>query len=70
MVIKLQAIKDFTLGRFGELENIERVGVDTIGKINKNDKFECNKELADYLLGKNIKGVIVAKVIEVIPSKK
>jgi len=69
-MIKLQAIESFTLGRFDELENIERVGQDTYGRLNTGDKFECIKDLADYLLGDNPVKRAVAKVIEVIPEKK
>ena len=68
-MIRLQALESFTLERFDELKNIERVGTDTKGKINKNDKFECDKNLADYLLGKNALGRAVVKVIEIIPEK-
>lgn len=68
-MIKLQAIESFTLERFDELENIERVGQDTYGRINTNDKFECTKDLADYLLGDNPVKRAVVKVIEVIPEK-
>ena len=69
-MIKLQAIESFTLGRFDELENIERVGQDTYGRLNTGDKFECTKDLADYLLGDNPVKRAVVKVIEVIPEKK
>lgn len=69
-MIKLQAIESFTLERFDELENIERAGQDTYGRINTNDKFECTKDLANYLLGDNPVKRAVVKVIEVIPEIK
>lgn len=69
-MIKLQAIESFTLERFDELENIERVGQDTYGRLNTGDKFECTKDLADYLLGDNPVKRAVVKVIEVIPEKE
>lgn len=64
-MIKLEALENFTLERFSEVKNIERVGKDTKGFINKNDKFECEKDLADYLLGANPLNRPVVKVIEV-----
>lgn len=69
-MIKLQALENFTLERFNELQNIERAGRDTKGQINANDKFECDKELADYLLGANHLDRPVVKVIEVVPEVK
>ena len=70
-MIKCKVIKDFTLGRFNEIKNLERKsGKDKKGHLFTNDVFECEKELANYLTGGNDKKVVVAKVIEVIPSKK
>ena len=69
-MIRCEVIEAFTLGRFDELENIERVGQDTYGRLNTGDKFECTKDLADYLLGDNHVKRAVVKVIEVIPKKK
>lgn len=68
-MIKVEALQDFTLARFDEIENIERAGKNLKGYINKNDKFDCEKDLADYLLGANPLGKAVVKVIEVIPAK-
>ena len=62
-------IKPFTLGRFNEITNIVRKGVDIPGQLNIGDIFECSQELAEYLTGKNDRGMIVVKVIEVIPYK-
>ena len=69
-MIKVEALQDFTLARFDEIENIERAGKNLKGYINKNDKFECEKELCDYLLGANPLSKKVVKVIEVIPAKE
>lgn len=52
-MIKVEVIEKFTLERFGELKNIERVRLETPGRLNVGDKFECEKELAEYLLGNN-----------------
>lgn len=68
-MIKCQAIKEFTLEKFDELKNIERKNVNTKGKLYVGDTFECTKEMADYLMGSNAKGEVVAKVLEIIPEK-
>lgn len=67
-MIKLQALEDFNLERYSELKNIERVRIDTKGKLYKGDKFECEKELADYLLGNNPLKRPVVKIVEVEPK--
>ena len=68
-MIKLQALENFTLERFNEIQDIERAGRDQKNWINKNDTFKCNKDLADYLLGDNPLKRPVVKVIEVVPEK-
>lgn len=68
-MIKVEALQEFTLARFNEIENIERVRRSEEGKLFTGDKFECEKELCDYLLGANPLGKAVVKVIEVIPEK-
>lgn len=68
-MIKVEVIETFTLGRFGELKNIERHNQDTHGKLYVGDKFECSEELADYLTGNNPLNKKVVKVIEVKPVK-
>ena len=68
-MIKLEAIKEFSLQRFDELKNIKRKGKEEKGKIFVGDTFECEKELAEYLTGNNEKKYVVAKVIEVLPEK-
>ena len=70
-MIKVEAIKDFTLARFNEIKDtLVRNKVAVEGKIFKGDTFECTQELAEYLSGKNAIGQTVIKVIEVIPEKK
>ncbi len=69
-MIKVEAIKDFNLGRFDELKNIVRKGANTKGHLNKGDVFECEQGLAEYLTGKNDKKLVVVRVIEVIPEAK
>lgn len=69
-MIRVEATDTFTLGRFKEIsDSIERAGKSEPGKVFKDDKFECTKELADYLLGGNKYGKPYVKVIEVIPEE-
>lgn len=68
-MIKCEVIKEFTLERFNELKNIQRKGIDTKGKLYVGDTFECDKEMADYLMGANKDGQVVVKVVEVEPKK-
>ena len=68
-MIKVEVLQEFTLARFDEIENIERARRSEEGKLFTGDKFECEKELADYLLGANPLGKAVVKVIEVMPEE-
>ena len=67
-MIKLEALENFSLERFKEVKNIKRASKDTFGMIIKGDVFECEKGLADYLLGANPLNRPVVKVIEVEPE--
>ena len=69
-MVKLEALEEFTLGRFGELSNIKRVKQDEKGRLFEGDTFDCAEDLADYLTGDNHLNRAVAKVIGVIPEKK
>lgn len=68
-MIKLEVIEDFTLSRFDELKNLKRANLSKEGRLFKKDTFECNKELADYLLGENKLKKAFVKIIEVEPKK-
>ena len=68
-MVKVEVIQDFTLERFDELKNVERYRINEKGKLFIGDKFECEKDLADYLLGDNPIKKAVVKIIEVIPEK-
>jgi len=70
MKIKCEAIKPFTLGRFDEISNIVRKSNELKGMLYTGDTFECSQDLAEYLTGKNERGNVVVKIIEVIPEKK
>ena len=69
-MIKCKALEPFTLQRFNELKNIKRKGAETPGQINKDDEFECEKDLAEYLTGKNMYQKAFVEIIEVIPEIK
>ena len=71
-MVKVEAISQFTLGRFDEVKNIIRYeeGNKLIGTIYKGDIFECDKDLADYLLGNNGYNRAFVKIIEYIPDEK
>ena len=67
-MIKLEALESFRLQRFNDVKNLVRAGREEKGFINKNDTFECEKDLADYLLGANPLEKPVVRVIEVKPE--
>lgn len=65
-MIKVEVLEDFTLKDFKELKNLERgTNKNEVGKLFKYDKFECSKDMCEYLTGNNAKGIAVVKVIEV-----
>ena len=68
-MIRVEAITQFTLAEFDKITNITRKNVDKQGMLFVGDTFECSKEMAEYLTGKNERGNVVVKVIEVIPEK-
>lgn len=72
-MVKLKALETFSLGRFDELKNVERANErnDLKGKLYKDDTFECELELAKYMLNETTNPVnrAVAEIIEVKPVK-
>ena len=70
MMIKCEATETFTLSKFNELKNIVRKCDNTEGKLYKGDVFECDRKLADYLLGNNTYNKGFIKILEIIPDKK
>lgn len=68
-MIKCEVVKEFTLARFNDLKNIERRGLDQVGRLFVGDTFECEKAMADYLMGDNASNEVVVKVIEVAPEE-
>ena len=69
-MIKCEVISRFDLRDFDKLKNIQRKSIDVKGSLFVGDIFECDKEMADYLLGENYLNKVVVKVIEVIPEKQ
>lgn len=67
-MIKVEVIEDFTLGKFNELKNIQRKGVNTQGRLYKGDIFECDEVMASYLSGDNSMHKPFIKVIEILPK--
>lgn len=69
-MFKCEVIKNFSLNRFDELIDIERKTINQYGKLYEGDRFKCNKEMVEYLTGKNEKCANVVKIIEIIPESK
>ena len=62
----LEATQQFTLGRFNELKNIVRVNPINAkdGTVYTGDTFECNNDLARYLMGDNENNLVVVKELK------
>lgn len=69
-MIKCKVIEKFTLNEFEKLQNIKRASIEEKGKLFVNDEFECEEDMAKYLLGENSLKRAFVKVIEVIPEAK
>lgn len=71
-MVKVEAVNNFTLGKFEEIKDtLVRGNEDNNlnGSIYIGDTFECDKELADYLLGGNSYNRAFVKIIEYIPDE-
>lgn len=70
-MIKVEVIEQFTLKDYEKIkDSIKRKSIDIKGTLFVGDTFECDKEMCDYLMGKNEQGKVVIKVIEVEPEKE
>ena len=71
-MVRVKVTESFTLGKFNELKEIVRANPQNAkdGELYKNDIFVCEKEMAEYLLGKNAHKRAFVEVIEVIPEVK
>ena len=69
-MIKVEVIENFTLKDFDKIKNVSKVASRKDNEFGVKDTFECDKDMAEYLTGKNAFKKVVVKVIEVIPEKK
>lgn len=69
-MFKVEVLEEFTLGRFDELKNIQRKAREEKGKLFVGDIFECDQEMADYLLRDNALKRAFVRVVEIIPEKE
>lgn len=67
-MIKCEVIENFTLEKFSQLKNVEKVMNRKNNEFGVRDTFECDKEMADYLLGNNVLNKTVVRVVEVKPE--
>jgi hypothetical protein len=68
-MVKVEVLEEFSLGKFNELKNVERCSTkEQYGKLFKGDKFDCSKEMYEYLNGKNPLNKVVVKLIGVEPK--
>ena len=70
-MIKVEANQQFTLDDFEKIKPslVRKTPNDKDGTLYKGDTFICDREMADYLTGKNERGYVVVDIIEVIPDK-
>ena len=68
-MIKCEVIENFTLEDYKKLKNVEKVQKRKDNEFGIKDTFECDKDMAEYLTGKNDINKTVVKIIEVIPEK-
>ena len=71
-MIKVEVLKEFTLGRFNELKNLERKSKKNSkeGSLYVGDTFECDEEMANYLGGNNDYNNSFIRIIEIIPDNE
>lgn len=68
-MIKVQAINDFNFSSMDKISNLKRAKIKKDNYIFKDDIFECDKDMFEYLSGKNEGEHVVVKLIEYIPKK-
>ena len=68
-MIKVQAINDFNFSSMDKISNLKRAKIKKDNYIFKDDIFECDKDMFEYLSGKNEGGHVVVKLVEYIPKK-
>lgn len=69
MKVKVEAIKDFSLEAFNEIENLVRKDREKEGYIYEGDVFVCQEPLFKYLNGENAGGYVVVRLLEEIKEE-
>lgn len=69
-MIKCEVIENFTLENYNKLKNVKKAISRKDNEFSVGDTFECDEEMAKYLLGDNVLKKVVVKVIEVEPKKE
>lgn len=70
-MIKVKVIEEFYFGRYNEVENIVKANNKGINNhFEKGDTFECQKDIADYLVKDNKLGKPFVEIVEIIPDTK
>lgn len=68
-MIKVKVINEFTFARYNEIKNLESKDRVEDKRLFVGDIFECDKEICDYLMGKNPANMKVIDIIEIIPEQ-
>lgn len=67
-MIKCKVIERFYLKNYDKLVNVKRASIEEENTLFVNDEFECEEDMAKYLLGENALKRAFVRVIEVIPE--
>ena len=67
-MVKVEIIEQFALKDYNKVKIIKKQS-SKVDLFLKGDIFECDDTMAEYLLGKNSQGLVVAKILEIIPNK-
>ncbi len=67
-MIKCEVIERFDLKDYNKLKNVKKVISRKENEFGVGDTFECDEEMAKYLLGDNVLKKVVVKVVEVEPK--
>lgn len=64
-MIKCLVIEQFDLKEYDKLKNIVRRCAEKYGTLYVGDKFECDEDMAKYLMGYNRLNKTVVKILEI-----
>ena len=70
MKVRVEAIKDFSLEAFNQIEDLVRKDREREGWLYEGDIFVCTEALYKYLDGGNSQGYVVVKLLEEIKEEK